>query len=347
MPGLFDYEYQLQKIKSKNPPLQRLNALIDWELFRPALEQAIPNRTGEQGGRPPLDRILMFKVLILQRIYNLSDEQTELQIRDRLSFLDFLGLQIGDVVPDEKSIWAFREKLKTANLSDTLFETFTGQLMSQGIIAKEGSMVDASFIEVPKQRNSKEENADIKQGATPLSFGVRGTNGKQNRLAQKDLDARWMTKNKERHYGYKNHINADEKSKLIKKFTTTSAAPHDSTEFENLVDESDNCVHADSAYDGKKIESYLEEKGCENQIHKRAYRNKPLTKEQKESNHIKSKTRARVEHIFGDITYVMHQGMNLRAIGKERIHSIVGLLNLTYNLIRYEVLVRYGKVARI
>lgn len=347
MPGLFDIEYQLRKIKSKNPPLQRLNALIDWEMFRHSLDEAIPDKTGAQGGRPPYDNVLMFKVIILQRYYNLSDEQTELQIRDRLSFLDFLGLQVGDNVPDEKTIWVFKEKLRAANLSDTLFEHFTGKLMDQGIIAREGSMVDASFVEVPRQRNSREENADIKQDATPLSFGKQGKHGKRHTLCQKDRDARWMTKNGERHYGYKNHVNADENTKLITKFTTTSAAPHDSTEFENLIDETDNRVHADSAYRSEEIERYLQSIQCESQIHERAYRNKPLSEEQKKTNTYKSKTRAKVEHIFGDMTYVMHQGLNLRVIGKERIHCLVGLLNLTYNLIRYEILVRYGKVVRI
>ena len=95
----------------------------------------------------------MFKILILQRYYNLSDEQTEFQIKDRLSFLDFLGLQIGDDVPDEKTIWLFKEQLKEKDLSKKLFELFTSKLIENGIVAKEGTIVDASFVTVPKQRN--------------------------------------------------------------------------------------------------------------------------------------------------------------------------------------------------
>jgi IS5 family transposase len=156
----------------------------------------------------------MFKILILQKYYNLSDEQTEFQINDRTSFKQFLDLKIGDTIPDEKTIWHFKEQLVNKNLSEQLFEMFTVALMDKGVIAKEGSMVDASFVDVPRQRNSKEENADIKQGAVPLEFGKRDKNGKQSKLCQKDTDARWMTKSGELYFGFKNHINADEETKL-------------------------------------------------------------------------------------------------------------------------------------
>ncbi len=129
--------------------------------------------------------------------------------------------------------------------------------MSKGIVAKEGSMIDASFVDVPRQRNSKEDNADIKQGAIPLRFAKKDTHGHRSKLAQKDCDARWMTKSAERHFGYKDHINADVKTKLIAKYSVSSAAPHDSTEIENIIDETDNTLHADSAYRSEKIEAFL------------------------------------------------------------------------------------------
>ena len=94
--------------------------------------------------------------------------------------------------------------------------------MAQGIIAKEGSMIDATFVDVPRQRNSKENNADIKKSAVPLAFAIKNKHGKHSKLAQKDIDARWMTKSGERHYGYKDHINADVKTKLITKYSVSS-----------------------------------------------------------------------------------------------------------------------------
>jgi len=179
MAGLFDYEFQLEKIKKHKPPLQKLDELIDWEMFRKPIEEALYVEPKSNAGRKPYDKLLMFKIVILQRYYNLSDEQTEFQIKDRLSFLDFLGLQIGDNVPDEKTIWLFKEQLKKHDLSKKLFEIFTNKLVSNGIVAKEGTLVDASFIKVPKQRNKRSDYADIKKGAVPLEFGKN-----KNKLAQ-------------------------------------------------------------------------------------------------------------------------------------------------------------------
>jgi IS5 family transposase len=284
----------------------------------------------------------MFKIIILQRYYNLSDEQTEFQIKDRLSFQQFLGLQIGDKVPDEKTIWLFKEQLKEHNLSDKLYTLFTTQLIDKGIVAKEGSIVDASFVNVPRQRNKREENDAIKQGNTPESFEDNPA-----KLSQKDCDARWVTKNKERHYGYKNHIKVDAKTKLITKYTTSSASVHDSQKALDIMDHTDKRFYADSAYQTPEITSYLWRKGIKNFIHERAYRNKPLTFNQECSNTLKSKIRSRVEHIFGYMTNSMNNGLNLRAIGKKRIDSTIALLNLTYNLFRYEQLVRLQKIQRM
>ena len=344
MPGLFDYEDQLKKINAHQPPLNKLDKVIDWEIFRKPIEEALYVEAKAPGGRPPFDRVMMFKILILQKYYNLSDEQTEFQIKDRLSFMQFLGLQIGDKVPDEKTIWLFKEQLKEKDLSQILFNLFTQQLLGQGIVAKEGSIVDASFVDVPRQHNTREENADIKKGATPLEFGKKDKNGNRSKLSQKDTDASWMTKGGERHFGYKDHVNVDTKTKLITKFSVSSASPHDSTELENLIDETDNQLHADSAYRSEKIEKYLKDKECESFIHEKGYRANPLTEQQKESNTIKSKIRARVEHIFGFMTNSMHNALHMRCIGKERIESAIGFLNLTYNLFRYEQLVRLKKV---
>ena len=165
-----------------------------------------------------------------------------------------------------------------------------------------------------------------------------------SKLSQKDTDARWMTKSGERHYGYKDHINADSKTKLITKYSVSSAAPHDSTEIENIIDETDNVLHADSAYRSQKIEDFLKEKNCESFVHEKGYRDNPLTEEQKESNKTKSKTRARVEHIFGFMTNSMNDALHMKCIGIKRIKSAIGFLNLTYNLFRYEQLVRLQKV---
>jgi len=344
MAGLFDYEFQLEKINQHKPPLQKLDKVINWEMFREPIEEALHVEPKAPGGRPPYDKLMMFKIIILQKYYNLSDEQTEFQIKDRLSFMQFLGLQIGDNVPDEKTIWLFKEQLKEKKLSLMLFELFTAQLLNNGIVAREGSMVDASFVDVPRQRNSRKDNADIKKDAVPLEFAKKDSNGKRSKLSQKDTDARWMTKNNERHYGYKNHINVDAYTKLITKFSVSSAAPHDSTELEHLVDENDTILYADSAYRSTKIEEYLQEKNCKSHVHEKGYRGKPLDVEQKLRNSMKSKIRARVEHVFGYMTNSMNDALHMTSIGIQRIESNIGFLNLTYNMFRYEQLVRLQKV---
>ena len=340
MAGLFDYEFQLDEIKKHKPPLQKLNEIIDWELFRKPIEEALTKDDKKSNaGRKPYDKLLMFKILILQRYYNLSDEQTEFQIKDRLSFLDFLGLQIGDNVPDEKTIWLFKEQLKEKNLAKTLFDIFTAKLVSNGVVAKEGTLVDASFIKVPKQRNKRDENSDIKKGAVPLEFGKS-----KNKLSQKDCDARWVTKYKTKEFGYKDHISVDQKTKVITNYTVTPSSTHDSQAIKDLINEDDNALYADSAYKSKEIEDYLKENNVKSKIINRAYRNKSLSNKQHKQNHKHSKTRVRVEHIFGTLKTSMNNALSLKAIGLQRIKSLTGLLNLTYNLLRYEQLARLKKI---
>lgn len=340
MARLFDYEERQREINKHKNPLQRLNRLINWEEFRHIIEKALFVTPKGAGGRPPYDRIMMFKILILQKYFNLSDEQTEFQIKDRISFMQFLGLKLENTVPDEKTIWLFRERLTESGLIEKLFTLFLKKLENNQIIAKEGSIVDASFVDAPKQRNSREENKAIKEGSVPDTFLKTDKNGNYSRLAQKDIDARWTCKNKEVHYGYKNHINVDVATKIIVNYSTSSASVHDSQMLKSIVDETDTKVYADSAYRSADIEQYLEENNCKSLIHEKGYKNKPLTEEQKASNKQKSKTRVRVEHIFAFMTNAMNNGLSMKYIGKKRIASSIGLLNLTYNLFRYEQLLR-------
>ena len=340
--GLFDYEFQLEKIKAHQPPLQKLNNIIDWEIFRDPIEKALYKEPKSNAGAKPYDRVMMFKILILQRYYNLSDEQTEFQIRDRLSFMDFLGLRIGDKIPDAKTIWLFKERLTESNLAQTLFDTFTQKLIENGIVAKEGGIVDASFVTVPKQRNTREENSQIKKGKTPQSF-----KNNPNKEAQKDCDARWTKKNNQREYGYKDHINSDQKTKLITKYKVTPASTHDSQAIKDIVDENDKVLYADSAYSSNEIEEHLKVNKIKAKVIKRKYRNKPLKSSDYKSNYKYSKTRVRIEHIFATMSSQMNNALHLKAIDLRRIQSLVGLLNLTYNLVRYEQLVRLQKVKRL
>jgi IS5 family transposase len=275
----------------------------------------------------------MFKILILQKIYNISDDQCEFQINDRLSFQRFLGLQLYDPVPDAKTIWHFREELKNAKVIEKIFYKFTQELEHRGIITYSGSIIDATFIEVPRQRNTREENKNIVSGEVPKKWLQKKN---RNKIVQKDMDARWMTKNKVRHYGYKDHVKIDKKSKIITRYRVTSASVHDSQEFKNLIDvKKDKRIYADSANSGKEIQKCIPGR-IKNRIHEKGYRNHPLTKTQVRNNTAKSRIRARVEHVFAAMQ--QYGGKTIRTIGMARAEIQIGLLNLTYNLKRYAYL---------
>jgi len=328
--GFFDQDIRLTKLSSLGDPLEKLDKGIDFELFRTILESGLAKIAKGAGGRRPYDYVLMFKILILQRYYNLSDDQVEYQINDRMSFMRFLSLSISDDIPDSKTVWNFREQLIDLQLIDPIFDLFLKELERLNLIINEGKIIDASFIEVPKQRNTKAENKEIKEGKTPESFDENA-----NKKAQKDLNARWTKKNNQNYYGYKNHTKVDAKSKLIVKYAVTDASVHDSQILENLLDEkdSDEDFYGDSAYCGQKQQDIISSKEMTDKTCKKGYRNKPLTAQDIAVNREKSRVRSRVEHIFGFMQGSMN-GMNLCAIGIKRIQAIVGLMNLTYNMFR-------------
>lgn len=330
---------RLAKLTEMGDPLVKLNLQINWENFRPELNRIHQKERKSNAGAKPFDLVLMFKLLILQNLYGLSDHGLEYMVNDRATFRRFLGLTLLDRVPDEKTIWLFRETLGKLGLVEVLFAKFHEQLAMHGYQAREGQMIDASFVEAPKQRNSREENAQVKEGNPPAEWDK-----KPNKKRQKDVDARWTKKNNETHFGYKNHINADQKNKLIQSYAVTDAAVHDSQVFEELLDQSEDAqgkkrpIYADSAYRSADKEKQLAEDHIESQICEKGVKNHPLTDEQKLSNREKSKVRSRVEHVFG-----AQAAMNadiVRTIGIKRARVRIGLTNLVYNMIRFGQLLR-------
>jgi IS5 family transposase len=327
--GFFDQDIRLSKLSKLGDPLEKLSIGIDFDLFRELLETKLSIEPKAKGGRPPYDYVLMFKISILQQYYGLSDDQAEYQINDRMSFMRFLKLTISDDIPDSKTIWNFSEKLKDLDLVKELFDLFGKELKRLGLIVNEGKIIDASFIEAPRQRNRKAENDHIKKiGTSPEQW-----DDKPNKKRQKDIDARWTKKNFQNYFGYKDHAKVDNGSKLIEEYTVTDASVHDSQEVDQLLNEKDNGqeLYADSAYVGQ--EDVLNKYKVIDKIHEKGYRNKPLTEEQKANNTDKSKTRVRVEHVFGFMENSMGS-MFFRKIGIQRAKTVIGLMNLTYNMFR-------------
>lgn len=330
-PDLFKIIAHTEAASKRKSGLDRLQ-VVDWESFRTTLLEHLDYKNQARGGRPPWCPVLMLKVLVLQRFFDLSDEETEAQMMDRFSFLRFLGLRPGDGVPDHATIWEFKERLGVEGMT-AVFEQFNDLLREQGIIASCGKIIDASFVDAPRQRNSREENAQIKEGQRPEAFDET-----PRRSCQKDTDARWAKKNNETHFGYKNHVKVDGASKMIETFTVTHAAVHDSQPVEELLRDSDcdKAIFADSAYTGRPIAELLETVGAIAGICEKGTAGHPLDTEQKENNRQKSSIRARVEHVFGRIAQL--GGDRYRRIGQTRCRFEVALTNFTFNLDRYAFL---------
>jgi IS5 family transposase len=343
-PGFFDLDERYAALSEAGDPLERLGAVIDFEPFRYRLDKALKRSDGSKGGRPAYDPVMMFKVLVLQALYGLSDDQTEFMINDRLSFMRFLGLGFEDNIPDAKTIWLFRELLVEAKAIDKLFALFDRRLAEKGYLAMGGQIIDATVVEAPRQHNTDEEKRDIKEGKVPGDW-------KDNpaKLAQKDMDARWTLKRGKKPdpakpkvveiavpvFGYKNHISTDVRHGFIRSFTVSSAAAHDGAKLRDLVrqDNTASGVWADTAYRSRKNEAYMARRGLNSKVHHRRNPGRPLSDVHAKANAARSKIRARIEHVFAHQKRRM--GMFVRTIGMARATFKIGMANLAYNFTRF------------
>ena len=319
--GLFSAIEHEQAVAARTSGILKLRDLIPWESFRPLLEDltGYATRDWKKGGKPPFDPVLMFKVLVLQKFHGLSDDATEEQIFD---------------IPDAKTLWDFKQRIEADGREGgrKLFDAFGLMLEGKGIVAHEGSIIDASFTEAPRQRNERGQNQRIKQGERPEEFDTNPAVGRQ-----KDSEARWTKKNNEAHFGWKNHVKADLKTKLILKSKTTPASVHDSQVFEELLDEKDQAVLADSAYHSAEHEEHLIKLNAQEFLMRKATRGHPLSEAEQQTNHTISRMRVRVEHIFARLA---HMGADwCRSIGLKRATQHNHLSNLVYNMDRYACLV--------
>jgi len=339
--GFWDEQQRIARLQEKKPALRLLADSIPWESFRALLDKGYEQERKSHAGRKRIDPLILFKMLVLQQLFNLSDEDLEFQVNDRRSFEEFVGLGVMNSIPDATTVAFFRERLRKAGVIEELFEKFEEYLRSQGLQAQGGQIIDATLVPVPKQRNTREENQEIKAGRMP-----EGWDEKPERLRQKDLDARWCKKNGISYYGYKNSICIDVEHGFIRRYAVTPANIHDSQMLPRLLDPENeqDYVWADSAYSGEDFEELLNLGGFESLIHEKGARNNPLSDAAKKSNRVKSSIRACVEHVFGYITMCMG-GKLTRKIGLERTEAWWGLKNLTFNFLRY--LQRSCKLAAI
>jgi IS5 family transposase len=344
--GFWDIDERYSRLSEAGDPLEKLNALVPWDVFRKPLAKALKRSDGAKGGRPAYDPVMMFKIMVLQALYGLCDDQAEFQIQDRLSFMRFLGLGLGDRVPDAKTIWLFREHLTQARAVENLFARFDRHLARVGYLAMGGQIVDATIVAAPKQRNTDAEKADIKAGKVPDAW-----KDKPAKLRQKDRDARWTVKfskakvaedgkTQQRDiavpaFGYKNHASIDRRHGFIRGWNVTSASAYDGAQLRNVLDKSNtgSTVWADTAYRSKKNEAWLDKNGYVSDIHHKKPKGRPMSEAMSRANGRRSKVRAFVEHVFAQQKSRM--GLFVRTIGIARARTKIGMANLAYNLTRF------------
>jgi IS5 family transposase len=344
-PGLFDLDRRYAALSAAGDPLERLARVIDFELFRDELEASLARSDRVKGGRPPYDAVLMFKVLVVQTLYTLSDDQTEYQIRDRLSFMRFLRLALEDRVPDAKTIWLFREQLTRAGAIERLFATFDSTLRGAGYLAMAGQIVDATVVEARRPRLTQDERATVKEGSVPEAWS-------RAKRAQMDTDGRWTIKRGRKRaaagepqarvaaeiavpvFGYKNHLGIDRRHGFIRSFAVTDAAAHDGGQLGRLLDPANtaNTVWADTAYRSAANVALLARRGLVPQFQRPKPRGRPMPPHIGRGNATRARVRVAVEHVFA--TQKCRLGLIVRSIGLARATTKLGLANLVTNMRR-------------
>jgi len=345
--GFWSVEDRLRELSAQGDPLEKLLEIVDFEIFRSVLKEALGSDERPQGGRPPFDAVLKLKMLYLQAQHGLSFEATEHLVRDRLSWMRFCGLSIADPVPDANTLWDFREALIGADALDKLFARLDEAIKDAGYLPMSGQIVDASLVAAPRQRNTDAEKAAIKAGKSAAEIWP----GKPAKAAQKDTDARWTVKTSKGRveadgtlkrdlaipaFGYKSHIGIDRRHGFIRRQKATDAAAHDGARLrEGLVDPTNTAsdVWADTAYRSKANEKFLSDRGKRSQIHRRKPTGKPMAKRTAKANARKSKVRASVEHVFAQQKHRMK--LTIRSVGLERAKATIIMANIAYNMSRW------------
>lgn len=314
---LFAHEAHHQKLDELGDPLQEIERHVDFATLAARVDESVPRPDRTKGGRPPYPTETMVRILVLKRLYNLSDEQMEYQLLDRMSYKCFCGLDDALRVPDRTTIWHFENRVGRQAGAQALFGEMAEQLARKGFIARGGQIIDATLVKAPVQRNSRQENEQVRQGNVPEDWN-------DAKRRQKDVDASWTKKNGKTHFGYKLSVNVDGRYKHAK----------------GLLDERNTArvVYADKAYSSQALRAELKDRGLRDGILKRAGKSKALTQRDEQRNRRLSRMRCRVEHVFAGIEQM--GGKMVRTIGRTRAGFAMTMMALCYNIKRLVCLQR-------
>lgn len=334
---LFADQYHKKTLDKLGDPLAEIEGCIDFAALAAKVDRTAPRPVSPQGGRPPFPTETMVRILVLKRLYNLSDEQMEYQLLDRMSYKRFCGLAQATNIPDRTTVWTFENRIGEAG-AKAIFDGVTSQLLKKGFIARGGQIIDATLVPAPKQHFTKDDKAMLKEEALPADW-------KPAKRRQKDLDATWTKKHGKSHHGYKLSVNVDKKHKFIRKIVTDTASTHDSQHFDAVIDPANTSrdVYADRGYPSEEREAWLKANGYRNRIQRKGHRNKPLSETQRGRNQRIAKSRARVEHPFAAIEQM--GGKLIRTIGQARANFAMTMMAACYNLKRLTYFQRVGIVA--
>lgn len=327
----------LKKFDDLGDPLTDIDTLIDIPALAKAVESTFLAVDYRKGGRPSYPTETMIRLLLIKRLYGLSDEQVEYQILDRTSHKRFCKLEHSSTIPDRTTIWNFQQKLGQQGVA-ALFDAIDVQIQQAGYIARCGQIIDATIIKAPIQRNSRTDNALIKQGGIPEDWSAP-------KRYQKDTDATWVQKHNKSHFGYKLSINIDRQNKIIRTFKADTACVHDSQHIDEIRDNLNTSkdFYADSGYAGAPIKDKLNKQTLRNHVQHKGVRNKPLSACQKRRNKRIAKIRVRVEHPFAQMAHM--NAKIIRTIGQARATVQMGLIVCCYNIKRLTFLKKHKIVA--
>ena len=225
---LFAAESRAPTIDSLGDPLVKISEVVDFAALANEVDRVAPRVASAKGGRPPFPTETMVRILVLKRLHNLSGEQVEFQVLDRLSFQRFCGLTMAANIPDRTTVWNFENRIGASGAA-ALFDSLNAQLLGQGYLARGGQIIDATLVPAPKQHVTRQERALIDEKATPADW-------EPAKRRQKNTDATWTKKHGKSYFGYKLSVNADRRYKLIRKIETDTASVHDGQHFEAVLD---------------------------------------------------------------------------------------------------------------
>ena len=334
--NLFDllaHERRTKRINQKDP-LLALNELIDFQQLVDVVETIAPRKQSEKGGRPPYPTEIMLRIIILKRLNNLSNDQMEFMLNDRMSFQRFTKLSHSPNIPDANTIWVFEERIGEQT-AKALFEAVERQITQHGYSARKGQIVDATIVPVPKQRIRSKEKEITNKKAMPIEWTA-------HKRAQKDVDASLTSKHGKYYFGYKMGINVDVRCKVIREIDLTTAKDHDINQLENLIDmnNTNRNFFADKGYASQEKEQALADKGLNPRVQHKKPKGKPMSKQLEKRNTTIAKTRSRVEHVFGAIEQM--GGKCMRVIGQQRANFVMTMMATVYNLKRFVFLRKSG-----